>query len=104
GFAGPAASPLRLRVTDLVGDLLRRVSRSFYLSLAILPSSLREPIGLAYLLARASDTVADTRLLPPPERPLHLATLIPAYAGRRACGEAGRLHAPGRAGMEWAAW
>jgi farnesyl-diphosphate farnesyltransferase len=68
-------------VTDLVGDLLRRVSRSFYLSLAILPRSLREPIGLAYLLARASDTVADTRLLPRAERLRHLATLSAAYAG-----------------------
>jgi farnesyl-diphosphate farnesyltransferase len=71
-------------VTDLVGDLLRRVSRSFYLSLAILPRSLREPIGLAYLLARASDTVADTRLLPRPERLRHLATLRAAYAGEPA--------------------
>jgi farnesyl-diphosphate farnesyltransferase len=68
-------------VTDLVGDLLRRVSRSFYLSLAILPRSLREPIGLAYLLARATDTVADTRLLPRAERLSHLATLSSAYAG-----------------------
>ena len=68
-------------MTDLVGDLLRRVSRSFYLSLAILPRALREPIGLAYLLARASDTVADTRLLPRAERLRHLATLRAAYAG-----------------------
>jgi len=68
-------------VTDLVGDLLRRVSRSFYLSLAILPRALREPIGLAYLLARASDTVADTRLIPRDERMRHLATLSAAYAG-----------------------
>jgi len=68
-------------VTDLVGDLLRQVSRSFYLSLAILPRPLREPIGLAYLLARASDTVADTRLLPQAERLRHLATLSTAYAG-----------------------
>ena len=68
-------------MTDLVGDLLRRVSRSFYLSLAILPRSLREPIGLAYLLARASDTVADTRLLPRDDRLRHLATLRAAYAG-----------------------
>ena len=68
-------------MTDLVGDLLRRVSRSFYLSLAILPRSLREPIGLAYLLARASDTVADTRLSPRAERLRHLATLRTAYAG-----------------------
>src|SRR5437763_14513936 len=66
---------------DLVGDLLRQVSRSFYLSLAILPRPLREPIGLAYLLARASDTVADTRLLPRAERLRHLATLSAAYAG-----------------------
>jgi farnesyl-diphosphate farnesyltransferase len=68
-------------VTELVGDLLRRVSRSFYLSLSILPRSLREPIGLAYLLARASDTIADTRLLPRSERLRHLATLRAAYAG-----------------------
>ena len=47
---------------DLLRGLLRQVSRSFYLSLAILPRPLREPIGLAYLLARAADTVADTRL------------------------------------------
>ena len=53
-------------MTDLAGDLLRRVSRSFYLSLAILPRPLRQPIGLAYLLASASDTVADTRVLPRP--------------------------------------
>ena len=68
-------------MTDLVGDLLRQVSRSFYLSLAILPRSLREPIGLAYLLARASDSVADTRLLPREQRLRHLATLSGAYAG-----------------------
>ena len=38
-------------------------------------------MGLAYLLARASDTVADTRLLPRAERLRHLATLSAAYAG-----------------------
>ena len=73
-------------MTDLVGDLLRRVSRSFYLSLAILPRSLREPIGLAYLLARATDTVADTRLVPREERLRHLASLSAAYAGAPGAG------------------
>jgi farnesyl-diphosphate farnesyltransferase len=68
-------------LTDLLGDVLRRTSRTFYLSLAILPRSLREPIGLAYLLARATDTVADTRLLPRAERMAHLQTLRAAYAG-----------------------
>ena len=62
-------------------DLLRRVSRSFYLSLRILPAALREPIGLAYLLARAADTVADTRVAPRGERLRHLETLRAAYAG-----------------------
>jgi farnesyl-diphosphate farnesyltransferase len=57
------------------------VSRSFYLSLAILPAGLREPIGLAYLLARAADTVADTRLLPRADRLRHLETLRAAFAG-----------------------
>ena len=48
--------------------LLRSVSRTFYLSLTVLPKGLREPVGLAYLLARAADTIADTRLLPPDQR------------------------------------
>jgi farnesyl-diphosphate farnesyltransferase len=48
--------------------VLERVSRSFALSIAVLPKSLRAPIGLAYLLARAADTIADTRIVPRPDR------------------------------------
>ena len=44
--------------------LLRDVSRSFYLTLRALPSAIRPQIGLAYLLARATDTIADTDLVP----------------------------------------
>lgn len=66
---------------ELLADLLKQVSRSFYLSLAILPRSLREPLGLAYLLARAADTVADTRLIARAERIEHLEALRRAYAG-----------------------
>jgi len=44
---------------ELGGALLASVSRSFYLSIKVLPAPLREPIGLAYLLARISDTIAD---------------------------------------------
>src|SRR6266849_4354780 len=69
---------------DLLGDLLRQVSRSFYLSLAILPRPLREPIGLAYLLARAADTVADTRLIAREERVRHVETLRRASGGHAA--------------------
>jgi farnesyl-diphosphate farnesyltransferase len=39
--------------------LLKSVSRSFYLTLRILPGPVRESIALAYLVARVSDTLAD---------------------------------------------
>jgi farnesyl-diphosphate farnesyltransferase len=45
-------------------ETLRSVSRSFYLSIRFLPVQLREPIALAYLLARTTDTVADTAQIP----------------------------------------
>ena len=45
---------------ELGGQLLAAVSRSFYLTLKALPKELREPISLAYLLARTADTIADT--------------------------------------------
>jgi farnesyl-diphosphate farnesyltransferase len=44
-------------------DLLKQVSRSFYLTLRILPRSIRPQLSLAYLLARGTDTVADTQLI-----------------------------------------
>ena len=64
--------------------MLRRTSRSFYLSLAVLPRPLRTPIGIAYLLARAADTVADTRLIPRRARLTHLSTLRDAFQGQPA--------------------
>lgn len=80
---------------DLLGDALRRTSRTFYLSLTVLPRSLREPIGLAYLLARITDSVADTTLLPPRDRRAHLLTLRDAYGGAPADVQAiGRACAP----------
>ncbi|MFA5139414.1 MAG: squalene/phytoene synthase family protein [Elusimicrobiota bacterium] len=48
--------------------LLRGVSRSFYLTLRVLPQELRPRISVAYLLARASDTVADTQVVPREKR------------------------------------
>ncbi len=48
---------------DLFKDILKGVSRTFYLSLNVLPKDLRRPVGLAYLFARAADTIADTRLI-----------------------------------------
>jgi farnesyl-diphosphate farnesyltransferase len=44
-------------------NLLKGVSRSFYLTLRILPHSIYAPLSIAYLLARATDTIADTNLV-----------------------------------------
>lgn len=60
---------------DLLTSLLKGVSRSFYLSLAVLPKSLRTPVGVAYLLARAADTIADARVVSREERLRHLEAL-----------------------------
>tara|TARA_Y100001936_G_C16093985_1_gene689768 strand:- start:6613 stop:7668 length:1056 start_codon:yes stop_codon:yes gene_type:complete len=56
----------------LLEDLLSRVSRSFYLTLAVLPASVRTQVGLAYLFARAADTITDTDLIEKSERIIHL--------------------------------
>ncbi|HWQ70139.1 MAG TPA: phytoene/squalene synthase family protein [Patescibacteria group bacterium] len=59
----PVEPPAPMNDDDLLGTLLRRVSRSFYLTLRVVPGDVRRPIGLAYLLARAADTIADTALI-----------------------------------------
>ncbi len=60
---------------NLLTDLLKSVSRSFYLTLRALPASVRSQIGLAYLLARATDTIADTELISVEQRLSALAKL-----------------------------
>jgi farnesyl-diphosphate farnesyltransferase len=62
---------------------LRAVSRSFYLTLRILPGSIRPQIGLAYLLARTTDTIADTGLLPLEQRLEALQALRDRIQGKR---------------------
>ena len=61
--------------TQLIGPLLRDVSRSFYLTLRVLPQEIRPQISLAYLLARATDTIADTKAVPRAKRVLALQQL-----------------------------
>jgi farnesyl-diphosphate farnesyltransferase len=55
-------------VAELLREVLPGVSRSFALSLRVLPASLGAPLGVTYLVARAADTIADTHALPPAER------------------------------------
>ncbi len=53
---------------NALNDLLKQTSRSFYLTLRVLPKRVRPQIGLAYLLARTADTIADTELVPIEQR------------------------------------
>lgn len=53
---------------SIFSKLLKGVSRSFYLSLRFLPSEMAFPIGLAYLLARLSDTLADAPGVTPEQK------------------------------------
>lgn len=55
-------------MTASLQELLGQTSRSFYLTLRVLPTAVRPQIGLAYLLARTTDTIADTEILPAQER------------------------------------
>lgn len=59
---------LQIQPKELLGDLLRNVSRSFYLTLRVLPKAVRTQIGLAYLFARSADSIADTEVLTLSER------------------------------------
>ncbi len=77
--------------------LLRSVSRSFYLSIRLLPAPLRRPIAVAYLLARAADTLADTGELPAGERQAMLrkwAAAVAGGAGASAASELAAMFAP----------
>lgn len=51
-----------------ITPLLKHTSRSLYLSVQALPRAIRTPFGIAYLLCRYADTIADTYLIPQERR------------------------------------
>jgi len=71
-------------VNSDLNNLLKATSRSFYLTLRVLPARVRPQIGLAYLLARTTDTIADTELVPPAQRIHALQILRERILGLRA--------------------
>jgi farnesyl-diphosphate farnesyltransferase len=81
---------------DLLKGLLKPVSRSFYLTLGILPGAVRSQIGLAYLLARASDTIADTDAIPVEDR----LRILRQYQDRVLTEKGGRLELGQLAGQQ----
>src|SRR2546426_934843 len=80
-LAGALSIQSDVSVRQLRGPVLGRVSRSFYISIRLLPKKIREPAGLAYLLARATDTVADTVQVPALLRAEMLADLSSVIQG-----------------------
>lgn len=74
--------------------LLERTSRSFFLTLRLLPRAVRDDASLGYLLARATDTIADTSARPVAPR----AALL-----RSAAASIGRGAIEGYAAEEWSA-
>jgi farnesyl-diphosphate farnesyltransferase len=67
--ANPCFIPRMARANhELLTGLLKEVSRTFYLTLRVLPKPIRSQIGLAYLLARTTDTIADTEIVPVEQR------------------------------------
>lgn len=84
----------------LVRDILKSVSRSFYLTIRVLPADMRQPVAVAYLLARAADTIADTRALPPEERLERLLDFRRQVAGPSSEGEIDRIVSGVRDGGE----
>src|SRR5215212_2282819 len=83
--------PNNLGSQELLGPLLRSVSRSFYISIRFLPAELRQPVGVAYLLARATDTIADTSGIPAEVRRPKLKALASAIQNGRANAEVNEL-------------
>jgi farnesyl-diphosphate farnesyltransferase len=70
-------------MNPLLWELLEQTSRSFYRTLRVLPGRVREQISLAYLLARTTDTIADTEVVAAEQRLRALADLRARILGQR---------------------
>ena len=73
-------------------DLLNLHARTFALTLRLLPPAMGEPLGIAYLLARASDTVADAECMPLLRRARILGDLEEALVTALSTGATVRWH------------
>ena len=70
-MAAGAASSVRPSPTDdraFCRGVLPAVSRTFALTIRLLPPGLEYPVTVAYLLCRIADTIEDTTVLPVPEK------------------------------------
>jgi len=72
-----------LQKRTVLRDILKQVSRSFYLTLAVVPANVRDQIGLSYLFARAADTIADTDVIERARRLQFLKQFRAQFAGEQ---------------------
>lgn len=70
-------------MNEALRGLLKQTSRSFHLTLRVLPGAVRPQIGLAYLLARTTDTIADSEIIPVEQRLRALQQLRERILGQR---------------------
>lgn len=82
------ATDTNLTKRSLLRDILKQVSRSFYLTLAVVPADVRDQIGLSYLFARAADTIADTDVIERAQRLQFLKQFRAQFAGEQISREA----------------
>ena len=68
----------------MLEEILREVSRAFYLSMRVLPCEVRPAISVGYLLARAADTLADDPSLSVEERQVNLRDWLRVLEGETA--------------------
>jgi len=66
---------------ELLRDLLKQVSRLFYTTLVVVPANVRDQVSLAYLFARAADTITDTELIDRSRRQSFLNRLREQFVG-----------------------
>ncbi|HWA40802.1 MAG TPA: phytoene/squalene synthase family protein [Gemmatimonadales bacterium] len=64
-----------------VAETLPRVSRTFALTIRLLPSELEHPVAVAYLLCRIADTIEDSATLPAAEKSALLGEFRAAIGG-----------------------
>lgn len=79
----PASAHSLSNKATLLRDLLKQVSRLFYTTLVVVPADVREQVSVAYLFARAADTIADTELIDRPRRLGFLNRLREQFVGGR---------------------
>lgn len=79
-MSAPAPQSLSQTILDTAGfeRLLKRLGRTFALSLRILPPAIRPALSLAYMLARASDCIADVSAAPSFQR-LAILRALPGF-------------------------